>query len=84
MLFILVASSILSREHIVYAIMNALFLLPLGLYIPDYLGKKIDLHFKWVRYILHFTSMNIALFLGFFKFLGGIKSSIWEPTKRLQ
>jgi cellulose synthase/poly-beta-1,6-N-acetylglucosamine synthase-like glycosyltransferase len=84
MLFILVGSSILSRDHIVYAIMNALFILPLGLYIPDYLGKKIDVHFKWVRYIVHFTSMNIALFLGFFKFLGGIKSSIWEPTKRLQ
>ena len=84
MLFILVGSSILSSDHMVYAIMNALFILPLGLYIPDYLGKKIDVHFKWVRYIVHFTSMNIALFLGFFKFLGGIKSSIWEPTKRLQ
>ena len=84
MLFILVGSSILSREHIVYAILNALFILPLGLYIPDYLGKRIGVHFKWVRYIVHFTSMNIALFLGFFKFLGGIKSSIWEPTKRLQ
>ncbi len=84
MLFILVGSSILSRDHIVYAIMNALFILPLGLYIPDYLGKKIGVHFKWLRYIVHFTSMNIALFLGFFKFLGGIKSSIWEPTKRLQ
>lgn len=84
MLFILVGSSILSREHIVYAIINALFILPIGLYIPDYLGKKIGLHFKWLRYIVHFTSMNIALFLGFFKFLGGIKSSIWEPTKRLQ
>jgi cellulose synthase/poly-beta-1,6-N-acetylglucosamine synthase-like glycosyltransferase len=84
MLFILVGSSILSREHIVYTIMNALFIIPLGLYIPDYLGKKIGVHFKWVRYIVHFTSMNIALFLGFFKFLGGIKSSIWEPTKRLQ
>jgi cellulose synthase/poly-beta-1,6-N-acetylglucosamine synthase-like glycosyltransferase len=84
MLFILVGSSILSRDHIVYAIMNAFFILPLGLYIPDYLGKKIGVHFKWLRYIVHFTSMNIALFLGFFKFLGGIKSSIWEPTKRLQ
>lgn len=84
MLFILVGSSILSRDHIIYAIMNALFILPLGLYIPDYLGKKIGIHFKWLRYIVHFTSMNIALFLGFFKFLGGIKSSIWEPTKRLQ
>jgi len=84
MLFILVGSSFLSHKHIAYSVINALFTLPFILYIPDYLGKKIGVHFKWLRYILHFTSMNIALFLGFFKFLGGVKSSIWEPTKRLQ
>lgn len=84
MLFIWVGSSFLIHEHSVYSIINALFTLPLALYIPDYLGKKIGIHFKWLRYILHFTSMNIALFIGFFKFLGGVKSSIWEPTKRLQ
>jgi hypothetical protein len=84
MLFIWVGSSFLIHEHSVYSIINALFTLPLALFIPDYLGKKIGVHFKWLRYILHFTSMNIALFLGFFKFLGGVKSSIWEPTKRLQ
>jgi len=84
MLFILVGSSFLSHKHIAYSVINALFTLPFVLYIPDYLGKKIGVHFKWLRYILHFTSMNIALFLGFFKFLGGVKSSIWEPTKRLQ
>ncbi len=84
MLFILVGSSFLSHKHIAYSVINVLFTLPLGLYVPDYLGKKIGVHFKWLRFILHFTSMNIALFLGFFKFLGGVKSSIWEPTKRLQ
>lgn len=84
MLFILVGSCFLSHKHSAYSVINALFTLPLGLYIPDYLGKKIGIHFKWLRFILHFTSMNIALFLGFFKFLGGVKSSIWEPTKRLQ
>lgn len=84
MLFILIGSSFLIRDHIAYAIINVLFLLPLGLYIPDFIGKKMGIHFTWMRYILHFTSMNIALFLGFFKFLGGIKSSVWEPTKRLQ
>lgn len=84
MLFILIATSYLSLEHLAYKILNGLFIFPLVLFIPDYLGKKIGIHFKWLRYLLHFTSMNIALFLGFFKFLGGIKSSIWEPTKRLQ
>jgi cellulose synthase/poly-beta-1,6-N-acetylglucosamine synthase-like glycosyltransferase len=84
MLFILIGSAVLSQDQVTYQIIHVLFLMPLALFIPDYLGKKINVHFKWLRYIVHFTSMNIALFLGFFKFLRGIKSSIWEPTKRLQ
>ena len=83
MAYILISTAFLSSQ-LVYGVMHVLFLIPLTLWIPDYLGKKINVHVKWLRYIVHFTSMNIALFLGFFKFLGGVKSSIWEPTKRLQ
>jgi cellulose synthase/poly-beta-1,6-N-acetylglucosamine synthase-like glycosyltransferase len=32
--------------------------------------------------IIHFFSMNIALFLGFLSYVRGVKSSIWEPTSR--
>ena len=83
MAYILISTAFLS-DQLAYGVIHVLFLIPLTLYIPDYLGKKINVHVKWLRYIVHFTSMNIALFLGFFKFLGGVKSSIWEPTKRLQ
>jgi len=34
------------------------------------------------RLITHFFSTNLALLIGFFKFLGGVKSSVWQPTKR--
>ena len=34
------------------------------------------------RLFTHFFSTNLALLIGFFKFLGGVKSSIWQPTKR--
>lgn len=84
MFFILIATCFLAQNNLVYRVLNFFFILPLGLFIPDYIGKKMGIHVKWLRYLLHFTSMNIALFLGFFKFLRGIKSSIWEPTKRLQ
>jgi poly-beta-1,6-N-acetyl-D-glucosamine synthase len=30
----------------------------------------------------HFVSMNTALFIGFFKWLGGIKTSTWKPSDR--
>ena len=34
------------------------------------------------RLITHFFSTNLALLIGFFKFIGGVKSSVWQPTKR--
>ncbi|MFI5164285.1 MAG: glycosyltransferase family 2 protein [Bacteroidia bacterium] len=34
------------------------------------------------RLVTHFFTTNLALLIGFFKFLGGVKSSIWNPTKR--
>lgn len=34
------------------------------------------------NYIKHFLIMNLALFIGFFKFLIGVKSSVWTPTQR--
>ncbi|MBI4931924.1 MAG: glycosyltransferase family 2 protein [Bacteroidetes bacterium] len=34
------------------------------------------------RLVTHFFTTNLALLIGFFKFLGGVKSSVWTPTKR--
>jgi hypothetical protein len=30
----------------------------------------------------YFMLMNVALLAGFFKFLNGIKSNVWQPTQR--
>lgn len=54
------------------------FLLPL----IDFLLKKIKINLSILRFITHFYSMNIALLVGFFKFAKGIKTSIWQPSKR--
>lgn len=37
-----------------------------------------------LRLLTHFFYMNLALLIGFFRFLKGVKSSIWTPTPRLQ
>jgi cellulose synthase/poly-beta-1,6-N-acetylglucosamine synthase-like glycosyltransferase len=50
----------------------------------DYLLKKIQIHIIFLRFITHFLSMNIALMIGMFKFLKGVKSNVWKPTKRNQ
>ena len=50
----------------------------------DLIFIKLGIHVKPFRYITHFAAMNTALFVGFFKFLGGSKSSVWKRTDRLQ
>ena len=52
--------------------------------IIDWVFKKIGIHLKLLRFASHFYLMNLALLKGFFFFSKGIKSSIWEPTKRNQ
>jgi len=54
------------------------FLLPL----MDYILKKINIHLIILRFITHFYSMNLALLIGFIKFAKGVKTSIWQPSKR--
>jgi len=50
----------------------------------DFILKKMNIHLVMLRFLTHFTSMNIALFLGFFRYLKGIQTSVWEPTERNQ
>lgn len=35
-----------------------------------------------LRFVSHFYSMNLALFIGLIKYLKGVKTNVWEPTKR--
>jgi hypothetical protein len=61
--------------------------LQLGLFLSpiiDWVFKKIGIHLKLLRFVSHFYLMNLALLKGFIIFKKGIKSSIWEPTKRNQ
>lgn len=37
-----------------------------------------------LKYPGHFLNMNLALFIGFIKYLKGIESNAWQPTKRDQ
>ena len=49
----------------------------------DFFFEKLGIHFRMLRHIRYFMAMNIALFVGFIKFTHGIRSSIWQPTKRI-
>ena len=54
----------------------------IGIPISDYLFSKIGWHISLFRSIRYFILMNIALFIGFIKYINGIESNIWKPTKR--
>ena len=50
----------------------------------DFLLKSLKINIKHLRFLTHFTLMNVALFIGFLNYIKGVKSSIWEPTRRNQ
>ena len=50
----------------------------------DFLLKSLKVNIKLLRFLTHFTMMNVALFIGFLNYIKGVKSSIWEPTRRNQ
>jgi cellulose synthase/poly-beta-1,6-N-acetylglucosamine synthase-like glycosyltransferase len=60
-----------------------LLFIPLS-FIVDFVARKRGVHLVWLRFIIHFVSMNLALLIGMFRFFGGIRSSVWQPTKRHQ
>jgi hypothetical protein len=66
---------------------NATFIIQLvllALPIVDLILRKLKVHINLLRYITHFYLMNLALFVGFIKFLRGVETNIWQPTQRFQ
>lgn len=44
--------------------------------------SRLNLHLKWLRFISYFCWMNVALFVGWLQYVKGVKSNVWQPTKR--
>lgn len=84
--FILTAliSNILLLDINVYIVTISVFTFTFALPFIDLLFKKININIPLFRFITHFYTMNFALLIGFSKFISGVKSGIWQPTKRNQ
>jgi cellulose synthase/poly-beta-1,6-N-acetylglucosamine synthase-like glycosyltransferase len=54
----------------------------LGFPIFDALFKVLNINNLASRKVTYFLLMNVALFKGFFRYLNGIESGTWSPTKR--
>ncbi len=48
----------------------------------DSLLQRLQISLLPLRGARYFVVMNVALLEGFIKFIKGIRSNVWEPTKR--
>ncbi|MFO7617606.1 MAG: glycosyltransferase family 2 protein [Bacteroidales bacterium] len=74
----------LSSTSVFWLVLLAGYLGLLAVPVADLLLKKLNLHFILFRFITHFLAMNLALLIGFFRYLKGVKTNVWQPTKRHQ
>lgn len=79
-----IALGYLSFQSLFYCIIFFVYLGVLLVPALDYLLKKLNLHFKIFRFITHFLGMNLALCIGMLRYLKGVKTNVWQPTKRHQ
>ena len=86
--FFLIAALITAYFFKTHSSLNLFILIGFGtvilLVLTDLLLMKMKFHIRFLRYLTHFTSMNIALFIGFFKYLKGNSDGIWNRTERFQ
>ena len=81
-LIVIATNILLIKSSFFYFLLIILQLIVLLLPAFDFLLKKLNMHLVPVRFFTHFIFMNIALFVGFLKYVQGIRSGVWTPTKR--
>ncbi len=74
----------LGMELLLYRILALLQIIVLVIPVIDLFLRKIKIHSLPLRFISHFVLMNLALLAGFIRYIGGIKSNVWQPTRRNQ
>lgn len=80
----LISNLILLDLNFFYRITFILQLILISIPVLDISLKQMKIHLKILRFTSHFYLMNLALLIGFFKFLNGVESNIWQPTQRYQ
>jgi cellulose synthase/poly-beta-1,6-N-acetylglucosamine synthase-like glycosyltransferase len=81
---LLILNLLLLNRHDLYLFTFMIQCLILFLPVLDYLLRKIHIHILFLRFATHFLTMNLALIIGFFRFLYGVKTNVWQPTRRNQ
>ena len=78
------SSILLGTKSGVYLGLAVVHLVALLTPVIDQILRKIKIQSISLRFVSHFVLMNLALLAGFFRYLGGIKDNVWQPTNRTQ
>ncbi|MEA1873787.1 MAG: glycosyltransferase [Bacteroidota bacterium] len=84
LIFIIISLTILAFHNTFYLILAIGTFIIITLPFYDFLLKKNEIHNVILRFTTHFFTMNLALLIGFFRNLKGVKTNVWKPTKRFQ
>jgi len=83
LLFSFFCALALFKVQALYALYAGFFTLLIALGVLGILFSR-QRYLRWLNFPGHFLYMNIALLDGFFTYLKGIDSNVWQPTKRKQ
>ena len=48
----------------------------------DLVLSSLGVHFRPARFVRYFLAMNAALLVGFYRYLTGINTNVWQPSQR--
>lgn len=83
-LFTFGSSIVMGLKSVFYMNLALVQLVVLITPLIDQFLRNIKIQSIPLRFVSHFVLMNLALLAGFFKYLGGIKDNVWQPTSRNQ
>jgi cellulose synthase/poly-beta-1,6-N-acetylglucosamine synthase-like glycosyltransferase len=81
-MLMLITSGIMAFQNQFYLWMFIAQLAGISIMFIEPLLAKQNIHLKPLRFISYFYSMNLALFMGLIKYLKGVNTNVWQPTKR--
>jgi poly-beta-1,6-N-acetyl-D-glucosamine synthase len=85
LLVLLVVNTLLVSKYDWQSIYGLLFIAQVGFYALALLGHIIQRKLSSMKILLlpyYFTFMNVCVYLGFLRILGGKQSAVWEKAKR--
>jgi len=83
-LILIISNILLLKSSIFYFLFFILQVIFIILPPLDIFFKRVGINLVPLRFFTHLYFMNAALFTGFLRYIGGIKSGVWTPTKRFQ